>query len=138
MTRRCCAGRGLPWGGSDDYREDVAGIVKALKLKQGRRCTRLRHSSIVRALLRGLPIRLVAASTTPACGRSRRTYSKSILDHSDDISPPPCCIMSRSPINSSPWCADRGCEAQAQACRRAAARRRYELAQTAKGASNPT
>jgi len=46
----------------------------------------LRHSSIVRALLRGLPIRLVAASHDTSVQQVETTYSKYITDHSDDIS----------------------------------------------------
>ena len=77
---------GLPWGGSDDYREDVAGIVKALKLDARATLYALRHSSIVRQLLRGLPIRLVAASHDTSVQQVETTYSKYITDHSDDIS----------------------------------------------------
>lgn len=76
---------GLPWGGSDDYREDVAGIVKALNLDARATLYALRHSSIVRALLRGLPIRLVAASHDTSSAEIERTYSKHITDHSDEI-----------------------------------------------------
>ncbi len=78
-------GNGLPWGGSDDYREHVAGIVKALRLDARATLYALRHSSIVRALLRGLPIRLVAASHDTSSAEIERTYSKHITDHSDDI-----------------------------------------------------
>ncbi|WP_244635712.1 site-specific integrase [Bradyrhizobium huanghuaihaiense] len=77
---------GLPWGGSDDYREDVAAIVAALKLDAKTTLYALRHSSIVRALLRGLPIRLVAAAHDTSVQQIETTYSKYITDHSDDIS----------------------------------------------------
>lgn len=76
---------GLPWSGSDDYREEVAGIVKVLKLDARATLYALRHSSIVRALLRGLPIRLVAASHDTSSAEIERTYSKHITDHSDEI-----------------------------------------------------
>jgi integrase len=76
---------GLPWSGSDDYREDVAEIVTALKLDAKATLYALRHSSIVRALLRGLPIRLVAASHDTSSAEIERTYSRHITDHSDDI-----------------------------------------------------
>jgi hypothetical protein len=79
-------GNGLPWGGSDDYREDVAGIMQALKLDAKATLYALRHSSIVRQLLRGLPIRLVAASHDTSVQQVETTYSKYITDHSDDIS----------------------------------------------------
>jgi integrase len=77
---------GQPWDGSDDYREDVAGIVTALKLDARATMYALRHSSITRALLRGVPIRLVAASHDTSSAEIERTYSKHIADHSDDIS----------------------------------------------------
>ncbi|EHQ99489.1 hypothetical protein [Bradyrhizobium sp. WSM471] len=76
---------GLPWGGSDDYREAVGGIVTYLNLDEKVTLYALRHSSIVRALLRGLPIRLVAASHDTSSAEIERTYSKHITDHSDDI-----------------------------------------------------
>ena len=79
-------GNGQPWGGSDDYREDVAEIVMALKLDAKATLYALRHSSITRALLRGLPIRLVAASHDTSSAEIERTYAKHIVDHSDDIS----------------------------------------------------
>ncbi|OPY99161.1 hypothetical protein A5906_25830 [Bradyrhizobium sacchari] len=77
---------GLPWSGSDDYREDVAAIVDALKLDERATMYALRHSSIVRTLLRGVPIRLVAASHDTSAAEIERTYSKYITDFSDDIS----------------------------------------------------
>jgi len=46
----------------------------------------LRHSSIVRQLLRNVPVRLVAASHDTSVAQIERTYSKHITDHSDDIS----------------------------------------------------
>ena len=52
---------GLPWGGSGDYREDVARIIKGLKLDAKATLYALRHSSIVRQLLRG--------PADPACRR---------------------------------------------------------------------
>ncbi|MCA1412687.1 tyrosine-type recombinase/integrase [Bradyrhizobium sp. NBAIM20] len=76
---------GQPWSGSDDYREDVARIVKVLNLDSRATMYALRHSSIVRALLRGLPIRLVAASHDTSSAEIERTYSKHITDHSDEI-----------------------------------------------------
>ena len=43
----------------------------------------LRHSSIVRSLLRGLPTRLVADAHNTSVAELERTYSKFIADHSD-------------------------------------------------------
>lgn len=45
----------------------------------------LRHSAIVRALLVGVPIRVVAAGHDTSAGMIERTYSKYIADHSDAL-----------------------------------------------------
>jgi integrase len=46
----------------------------------------LRHSSIVRDLLAGVPIRVVAAQHDTSVVQIERTYSKHISDHADEIS----------------------------------------------------
>jgi integrase len=46
----------------------------------------LRHSSIVRMLLRNVPIRLVASLHNTSVAMIEKTYSKHITEHSDDIS----------------------------------------------------
>jgi predicted transcriptional regulator len=46
----------------------------------------LRHSSIVRALLKNIPIKVVAASHDTSVAAIEKHYSKFILEHSDDIS----------------------------------------------------
>jgi hypothetical protein len=46
----------------------------------------LRHSSIVRMLLRNVPIRLVASLHNTSVAMIERTYSKHITEHADDIS----------------------------------------------------
>jgi hypothetical protein len=43
----------------------------------------LRHSSIVRALMRGLPTRLVADAHDTSVAMLERTYARYIADHSD-------------------------------------------------------
>jgi len=45
----------------------------------------LRHSSIVRALLAGVPARVVAAQHDTSVPMLERTYSAYILDHSDAV-----------------------------------------------------
>ena len=80
---------GQPWSKSpsDDYREDIAEVVKAIS-RDPEEVTlyALRHSSIVRALLRHVPIRVVSASHDTSVAQIERTYSKFIVDHADDIS----------------------------------------------------
>jgi integrase len=46
----------------------------------------LRHSSIVRMLLKNIPIRLVASLHNTSVAMVERTYSRYITEHSDDIS----------------------------------------------------
>ena len=82
-------GDGQPWSKSpsNDYREDIAEVVRAIgRDPEEVTLYALRHSSIVRQLLRGVPVRLVAASHDTSVAQIERTYSKHITDHSDDIS----------------------------------------------------
>jgi integrase len=53
---------------------------------QGATAYALRHSSIIRALLAGVPVRVVAASHDTSVSMLERTYSAYILDHSDAVS----------------------------------------------------
>ena len=46
----------------------------------------LRHSSIVRMLLRNVPIRLVASLHNTSVAMIEKHYSKYITEHSDDVS----------------------------------------------------
>jgi integrase len=46
----------------------------------------LRHSSIVRMLLKNIPVRLVASLHNTSVAMIEKTYSKHITEHSDDIS----------------------------------------------------
>ena len=79
---------GQPWGDrpSNDYREDIAEIVQGLGLGSETTLYALRHSSIVRELLRGVPIRIIAATHDTSVAAIEKHYSKYIADHSDDLS----------------------------------------------------
>src|SRR5262249_36132334 len=82
-------GDGRPWSKSpsNDYREDIAVVVRAIGRDPAEvTLYALRHSSIVRQLLRGVPVRLVAANHDTSVAQIERTYSKHITDHSDEIS----------------------------------------------------
>ena len=46
----------------------------------------LRHSSIVRMLLRNVPIRLVASLHNTSVAMIEKHYSRYITEHSDDVS----------------------------------------------------
>jgi integrase len=78
---------GSPWGDdpSNQYREGVREIVKAVGLDpEVVTLYALRHSSIVRMLLRNVPIRLCASLHDTSTGQIERNYSKHITEHSDD------------------------------------------------------
>ena len=80
---------GSPWGdnpGASYHRE-----VKQDRHRHRRRSCEvtmyaLRHSSIVRMLLRNVPIRLVASLHNTSVAMIEKHYSKYITEHSDDIS----------------------------------------------------
>jgi integrase len=80
---------GQPWSEtpSADYRDDIQEVVKSIGRDPGKvTLYALRHSSIVRALKRNVPIRIVAATHDTSVAEIERTYSKYITDHTDDIS----------------------------------------------------
>jgi integrase len=82
-------GDGQPWGErpSDNYREDIREVVAAIGEDPDTvSLYALRHSSIVRALLLNVPVRIVAASHDTSVQAIERHYSKFITEHSDDIS----------------------------------------------------
>jgi integrase len=73
---------GKAWANSDHARfyaqaAERAGISGTM--------TALRHSSITRHLLRGVPIRVVAATHDTSIVMIEKTYGKFILDHSDSL-----------------------------------------------------
>jgi len=80
---------GNAWGDNPGqrYHREVGKVVTAIGLDPDEvtmYC--LRHSSIVRALLLNVPIRLVASLHNTSVAMIERTYSKYITEHSDDIS----------------------------------------------------
>ena len=80
---------GSPWGSNPGqcYHREVNKVVTAIGLDPDvvtAYC--LRHSSIVRALLQNVPIRLVASLHNTSTAMIEKTYSKYITEHSDDIS----------------------------------------------------
>jgi integrase len=80
---------GSPWGNNPGqrYHREVGKVVTAIGLDPDvvtAYC--LRHSSIVRALLQNVPIRLVASLHNTSTAMIEKTYSKYITEHSDDIS----------------------------------------------------
>jgi integrase len=80
---------GSAWGDNPGqrYHRHVDEIVTAVGLDPNEvTIYALRHSSIVRALLANMPIRLVASLHNTSVAMIEKTYSKYITEHSDDIS----------------------------------------------------
>jgi integrase len=80
---------GSPWDGNpgQNYHRQVDKVVTVIGLDPAlvtMYC--LRHSSIVRMLLRNVPIRLVASLHNTSTKMIEKHYSKYITEHSDDIS----------------------------------------------------
>jgi integrase len=75
---------GTPWG-----KKDHGALVTLARAAAGLgpevTAYALRHSSIVRQLLAGIPIRVVAVNHDTSVAMLERTYSKFIGDHSDTI-----------------------------------------------------
>jgi integrase len=79
---------GRSWGErpSENYRDAMREIVAAMGLDPDQvTAYSLRHSSVVRALLGGVPIRIVAVSHDTSVAHIERTYSKYIAHHADGI-----------------------------------------------------
>lgn len=80
---------GRPWGDrpSENYRAAVREIVTGAGLGADEvTLYAMRHSSIVRQLLAGVPIRVVAASHDTSVVAIERSYSRYIAHHADEIS----------------------------------------------------
>jgi integrase len=78
---------GRPWGDNpgQNYHRQVDKIVTAIGLDPAvTTMYALRHSSIVRALLRNVPIRLIASLHNTSVTMIERNYSRHITEHSDD------------------------------------------------------
>ena len=90
--RRCCCKATAALGATipaQSYHREVDKVVTAIGLDPAEvtmYC--LRHSSIVRMLLRNVPIRLVASLHNTSVAMIEKHYSKYITEHSDDISRP--------------------------------------------------
>jgi integrase len=78
---------GKPWQPNNaDYRVPVIRTVRSAGLDPTAvTLYSLRHSSVVRALLAGVPTRVVAAQHDTSVPMLERTYSQHILDHSGSV-----------------------------------------------------
>jgi integrase len=71
---------------SGQYRRDVTEIIRNIGLDPDTvTLYALRHSFVVRALLKNIPIRLVAALVDSSVSQIEATYSRHIAEHSDRI-----------------------------------------------------
>jgi integrase len=76
---------GEPWGRSDHLRPFARTVARAGLDPDEVTIYALRHSSIVRALLGGVPARIVAVNHDTSVVQLEHTYSKNIADHSDAV-----------------------------------------------------
>jgi integrase len=82
---------GSPWGDNPGqrYHREVRAVVSAIGIDPDATIYSLRHSSIVRMLLKGIPIRLIAAVHNTSIAMIEKHYSRYITEHSiDDITRP--------------------------------------------------
>jgi len=76
--------KGRPWGTSH-YQKPFARAVARAGIKSGTTFYALRHSSIVRSLLAGVPVRLVAVAHNTSTMMVEANYSRYIGDFADTI-----------------------------------------------------
>jgi hypothetical protein len=77
---------GAPWRPRfADHRLEFMQAVRAAKLPVGTTLYSLRHSSIARALLRGLPIKVVSDWHDTSTGQIEAHYGRFIKHHYDDL-----------------------------------------------------
>ena len=77
---------GKPWSAtSADHRNPFARAVARAKLKPSTTFYSLRHSSIVRQILAGTPLRVIADAHDTSTKEIERTYSAFISGHSDAV-----------------------------------------------------
>ena len=79
-------GDGKPWSAtSADHRNPFARAVERAKLDPKFTFYSLRHSSIVRQILAGAPLRVIADAHDTSTKEIERTYSHFISDHADAV-----------------------------------------------------
>jgi integrase len=79
---------GSAWGDNPGqrYHREVSKVVAAIGIDPNSTMYCLRHSSITRALLQNVPIRLVASLHNTSVAMIERAYSKFITEYSDSVS----------------------------------------------------
>ena len=81
-------GDGNPWGDNPgaSYHRDVKKIVSDIGADPDATMYALRHSSIVRMLLKNVPIKLVASLHNTSTKMIEKHHARYITEHSDDVS----------------------------------------------------
>jgi integrase len=74
-----------PWGASSEMTRPWRAALEAARLPPDLVPYSLRHSSIVRALRAGLPVRLVAAAHDTSIGMIEKHYAAFIVDATEDL-----------------------------------------------------
>ena len=69
---------------TNEHRLPFASAAQAARLPVGATAYCLRHTAITRALLAGVPVRLVASSFDTSVAMIEKTYSKFIANHGDE------------------------------------------------------
>ena len=88
MRRCCCKATAAPWPDNPgaSYHREVKKIVADTGADPDATMYALRHSSIVRMLLKNVPIKLVASLHDTSTKMIEKHYAKYITEHSDDVS----------------------------------------------------
>jgi integrase len=77
---------GEPWSApSADHRRPFARAVERIGLKASVTFYALRHSAVVRQILSGAPLRVIAAAFDTSTTQIEKTYSKHIAEYSDVV-----------------------------------------------------
>ena len=77
--------KGERWQNSSAHRRLFISAANSAGLPDGATIYALRHTAITRALLAGVPVRLVASSFDTSIAMLEKTYSKNIAHHGDDL-----------------------------------------------------
>ncbi len=75
----------VPWTAASEAQASWAAVAKSAELPAGATMYALRHSSIVRGLTAGLPVRLVAALHDTSIPMIEKHYSAYIIDVTEDL-----------------------------------------------------
>jgi hypothetical protein len=87
-----------PWGPAFEVGKPWSKTIKLAAVPEDTIMYALRHTSIVRGLIAGLPVRLVAALHDTSVGMIEKHYSAFITDMSDELARPHAITFSGPPL----------------------------------------